>query len=470
MAHNQKIEKPSSRSIRRGRLTAAAASRTVATMTHGAGGNMRPTSTRGIVFAITLAVLQYIDRVAWAIVFAWWYRDDPRAHPGVNAAEAALLPPPAAGGDHLHVPWRRMAAAVVWVAFGLRADWGACSEAAGAARPNIVWLTVEDMSPWIGPYGDRTVPTPNLDRLAGEGVVYDNAFATSPVCAPARSSLITGMFCTRIGTMQMRNRNPSRAAVDENPEAYRDIPDYEGLPPSFVRCFPELLRAAGYSCTNNSKKDHQFQEPVTVWDESSTKAHWQNRFAGKPFCAVFNFMGTHESQGFPQAERRPEVVAPEHVPLPPFYLDTPHVRDAVARTYNNIAAMDRWVGERIQELKDAELLDTTIAMFFSDHGVGLPRGKRSCFDTGLPRSFTIQKPIHGKSKTSSMRRSTANGSPPSAALWMRGSKTPVIWGLCFPRRRSSARTFGRQTVASRPPHQPRSMKGPSCVVTRWRMS
>ena len=258
--------------------------------------------------------------------------------------------------------------------------------------PNIIWLSVEDMSPWIGPYGDTTVPTPNLDRLAREGVVYDNAFATSPVCAPARSSLITGMFCTRIGTMQMRNGNPSSAAVAKNPEAYTDIPGYEGLPPAFVRCFPEHLRAAGYYCTNASKKDYQFNEPVTVWDESSSKAHWKNRAAGQPFFAVFNYTGTHESQGFPKAKRRPEVVAPEHVPLPPFYPDTAHVRDAVARTYNNISEMDGWVGKKLKELEQAGLTESTVVIFFSDHGVGLPRGKRSCFDTGTRVPLIVRYP------------------------------------------------------------------------------
>jgi N-sulfoglucosamine sulfohydrolase len=251
-----------------------------------------------------------------------------------------------------------------------------------AQRPNVVWLSVEDMSPWIGPYGDATVPTPNLDRLAREGVVYDNAFATSPVCAPARSSLITGMFCTRIGTMQMRNGKPSQAAIAKNPEAYKEIPGYEGLPPAFVRCFPEHLRSAGYYCTNNAKKDYQFKEPVTVWDASGGKAHWKDRGAGQPFFAVFNYGGTHESQAFPAAKRRPRAVDPEAVPLPPFYPDTPAVRDALARTYDNIAAMDAWVGKRLAELEAAGLLDDTIVIFFSDHGVGLPRGKRSCFDTG----------------------------------------------------------------------------------------
>ena len=166
---------------------------------------------------------------------------------------------------------------------------------------NIVWLSVEDMSPWINPYGDNTVPTPHLNRLAAEGVRYTNAFATSPVCAPARSSLITGMYCTRIGTMQMRNNSPSPAAIERDPYAYKDIPGYEGVPPAFVRCFPEHLRAAEYYCTNNSKKDYQFKEPVTVWDESSNRAHWRNRAEGQPFFAVFNHAGTHESQAFPEA-------------------------------------------------------------------------------------------------------------------------------------------------------------------------
>ncbi len=263
---------------------------------------------------------------------------------------------------------------------------------APSTRPNIVWLSVEDMSPWIGPYGDATVPTPNLDRLAREGVTYDNAFATSPVCAPARSALITGMFATRIGAMHMRNNARSKASAARDPRAYAEIPGYEGLPPAFVRCFPEWLRAAGYYCTNNAKTDYQFKAPVTVWDESSGKAHWRNRAAGQPFFAVFNHSGTHESQAFPDSPRQPPAVAPEDVPLPPFYPDTPAVRDAVARTYDNIAAMDRWVGERLAELDEAGLLDDTIVIFFSDHGVGLPRGKRSCFDSGLRVPLIVRFP------------------------------------------------------------------------------
>ncbi|MEM1354724.1 MAG: sulfatase [Planctomycetota bacterium] len=255
--------------------------------------------------------------------------------------------------------------------------------------PNIVWLSVEDMSPWIGPYGDDTVPTPNLDRLAARGLVYENAFATSPVCAPARSSLITGMYATRIGSMQMRNGRRSRAA---GPGEYDGIPAYEAVPPAFVRCFPEHLRAAGYYCTNNSKRDYQFKEPVTVWDQTSNKAHWRNRAEGQPFFAVFNYTGTHESRAFPNRNQGQGELDPGDAPVPPIYPDTPEVRDAMARTYNNIAAMDHWVGQKIEELEEAGLLEQTVVMFFSDHGVGLPRGKRSCYDTGLRVPLIVRFP------------------------------------------------------------------------------
>jgi arylsulfatase A-like enzyme len=267
-------------------------------------------------------------------------------------------------------------------------------------RPNVLWLTVEDMSPWIACYGDDTVPTPHLDRLAAQSVRYANAFATSPVCAPARSSLITGMFATRIGTMHMRTGNPSRAALERDPEAYEGIPSYQGVPPAFVRCFPERLRAAGYYCTNNAKTDYQFRAPGTVWDASSGKAHWRDRPEGVSFFAVFNHGGTHESQAFPDARRRPASVAPEDVEVPPLYPDTPAVRDALARTYNNIAAMDAWVGERLAELEQAGLASSTVVFFFSDHGVGLPRGKRSPYDLGTRVPLLVRFPDgHGAGTT-----------------------------------------------------------------------
>ena len=255
---------------------------------------------------------------------------------------------------------------------------------------NILWLSVEDMSPWIGPYGDRTVPTPHLDALAAQSIRYDNAFADSPVCAPARTALITGMYPTRIGAMHMRTRSQSKSAA---PGSYGDLPLYEAVPPPFVRCFPEHLRSqAGYRTTNRSKTDYQFKAPLGVWDDSSRRADYRVHADGQPFFGVINHGGTHESQAFPESKRRDKAVSPDEVPIPPIYPDTPAVRDAMARTYNNIAAMDRWVGERLRELEESGEAERTVVFFFSDHGVGLPRGKRSVYGTGTRIPLLIRLP------------------------------------------------------------------------------
>lgn len=266
------------------------------------------------------------------------------------------------------------------------------SSTASTAGPlNVLWLTVEDMSPWIGPYGDQTVPTPNLDALAAESVRYDNAFADSPVCAPARTALITGMYPTRIGAMHMRTQSQSKSAA---PGSYGDLPLYEAVPPPFVRCFPELLRSeGGYRTTNRSKTDYQFQAPLGVWDDTSRRADYRRHGPDQPFFGVINHGGTHESQAFPEARRRPAAVSPGDVPVPPIYPDTLAVRDAMARTYNNIAAMDQWVGERLKELEALGRAKNTVVFFFSDHGVGLPRGKRSVYGTGTRVPLLVRFPV-----------------------------------------------------------------------------
>ncbi len=132
---------------------------------------------------------------------------------------------------------------------------------------NILWLSCEDTSQDIGCYGDSYARTPNIDRLATQGLRYTHAFSTYGVCAPSRSSIITAMYPATIGTQHMRS---------------------QGVPPPEVHCFTEYLRAAGYYCTNNVKTDYNFAAPVTAWDEVSAKAHWRNRPAGSPFFAVFN--------------------------------------------------------------------------------------------------------------------------------------------------------------------------------------
>ena len=125
------------------------------------------------------------------------------------------------------------------------------------ARPNILMIVAEDMSPRVGVYGDTLAKTPSIDRLASEGVMYTNMHTISGVCAPSRSSLVTGVYATSMGTHQMRT---SQGRLSET------ITGYEAVPPPEVKAFPELLRAGGYSTANWAKKDYQFGEPFTLWD------------------------------------------------------------------------------------------------------------------------------------------------------------------------------------------------------------
>jgi uncharacterized sulfatase len=245
------------------------------------------------------------------------------------------------------------------------------------ARPNILWITTHDICPDLGCYagawpGAEYARTPQLDQLAAEGVRFDQALAVAPVCAPSRSAIITGMFPTAIGTMHMR----SHAA-----------------PPPEVRPFPEYLRAAGYYCTNNAFSDFQFQMPITVWDEHGPQAHWRNRpDLAQPFFAAFHGLTTHESQIYAddaRYERNTARLAPEQrhdpasAPLPPYYPDTPVFGQAWARYSDNISAMDAWAGDLLRQLDEDGLRDSTLVVFWSDHGRGMPRAKRWPYDAGL---------------------------------------------------------------------------------------
>ncbi len=258
-------------------------------------------------------------------------------------------------------------------------------------RPNILWLTCEDMSPRLGCYGDDTVPTPNIDRLATQGVRYTHAFGNYGVCAPNRHTIIMGMYPTSTGAMAMRTwKRTSALKLITDPELLA-IPTYEATPPPDAKCFTEYLRAAGYYCTNHTKTDYQFRTPITAWDDTSGKAHWRNRpHPEQPFFAVFNQTITHESKTFKKAS--PSVVDPASITLPAYYPDTPEVRQGLAWHYDNIHAMDQWVGEMLAELENDGLADNTIVFFYSDHGDGLPRAKRWVYDSGLRVPLIIRWP------------------------------------------------------------------------------
>jgi N-sulfoglucosamine sulfohydrolase len=254
---------------------------------------------------------------------------------------------------------------------------------------NILWISCEDMSPRLGCYGDLTVPTPNIDRLAREGVRFTNAFCTAGVCAPSRNAIITGMYQTTTGGHNMRTLMNTLA-----PEGSGIPKAYSIVPPPNVRAFPEYLRAANYYTSNNDKADYQFDAPPTVWDEVSNKAHWRNRpktSQDKPFFAVFNSVITHESQVWTRADR-PLRVDPATITVPPIYPDTKTVRQDMARFYTNISEMDDVVGDLLKQLEDDGLLDKTIIFFWSDHGDGLPYVKREITDRGLRVPLIVRFP------------------------------------------------------------------------------
>lgn len=254
--------------------------------------------------------------------------------------------------------------------------------------PNIIWLVAEDQSPEFFPmYGNHTMAMPDLEALAADGVVYNNAYAPVPVCAPARSAIITGMYPTTLGTHNMRTYV---GWADKNqPEI--DIPNYSPIPPQGVKMFTEYLRRAGYYCTNNNKEDYNFRSLETAWDESSKDAHWRNRPDNNPFFAVFNFGVCHESQIW---ERGADSlwVSPENVPVPPYFPDNDTIRHDLAVNYSNLGRLDRQVGEIIRQLKEDGLYDNSYIFFYGDHGGPFPRYKRALYETGLKVPMVIKFP------------------------------------------------------------------------------
>ena len=254
-------------------------------------------------------------------------------------------------------------------------------------RPNIIWITAEDMSPTLGCFGHPDAITPNIDALATQSVRYTKAFASAPVCSPSRSCLIHGTYPPSLGTQQMRSGFPL---------------------PSYMKGFPALLRKHGYYTTNNVKTDYNSGNLKDIikssWNENSGSAHWRKREdKKKPFFSVFNLMTSHQSRSMVWTHERFEkeiqsklstdqIHDPVKVIIPPYYPDTPVVRKTVARFHDCVTAMDKEVGEILRQLEQDGLAENTIVFFFSDHGSGMPRHKRALLDSGMHVPLLIRVP------------------------------------------------------------------------------
>ncbi|MEM9282652.1 MAG: sulfatase-like hydrolase/transferase [Verrucomicrobiota bacterium] len=247
--------------------------------------------------------------------------------------------------------------------------------------PNILWVTSEDNGPHLGCYGDEFADTPNLDKLAEKSLIYRNAWSTAPVCAPARTTIISGMYPPSTGSQHMRSM------VD--------------LPEGFLM-YPQYLREAGYYCINPGKEDYNVAKQGTVWDDTKdgdakkkekvTLATLADQYKneGKPFMAVFNHTISHESK----LRTRPheQVLDPAGVRVPAYHPDTPEVRQDWAQYYDRLTEMDAQVGQKLEELEAAGLNDSTIIFYYGDHGSGMPRSKRWPYNSGLNVPLIVHIP------------------------------------------------------------------------------
>lgn len=252
-------------------------------------------------------------------------------------------------------------------------------------QPNVLWISTHDINPHLGTYrgiwpGAEDAITPNLDKLAAEGQRFDQAFTAAPVCGPSRSAIISGRYPTSIGTMHMRSNT---------------------VPPPEVALLPELFRRAGYYTTNNAFTDFQMDVPPTTFDDLTPSAHWRNRPAGTPFFSTFHGFATHESMIYlpeksfehvvkdvPKADRHD----PASVNVPPYYPDSEVFRTSWARYLDLITQMDHWVGDLLAQLEEDGLAESTIVVFWSDHGAGFPGAKRWASEAGVRVPLIVRWP------------------------------------------------------------------------------
>ena len=231
-------------------------------------------------------------------------------------------------------------------------------------RPNILWLVCEDMSPYLSSYGNKAIKTPNLDSLAENGIRFTKAYSNGAQCSPSRSTIISGKYAVSLGTDVHRQK--------------RMVPD------EFY--FPIYLKQSGYYTTNNSKQDYNsIKTPKSVWDESNGQATYTNRPNKRlPFFSVFNTGITHMARvGTRTVENRsPRTVSMENISVPPYIPDLPEVRDDIAWNMDAVMLMDKWIGEKLLELKESGEEENTIIFFYADHGGTIPRGKAYVYESG----------------------------------------------------------------------------------------
>ncbi|MCH2209331.1 MAG: sulfatase [Lentisphaerales bacterium] len=246
-----------------------------------------------------------------------------------------------------------------------------CLYASAQDRPNILWLTCEDNNiKWIGCYGNPHAKTPHIDKLATEGFQYINCYANAPVCAPSRSTWITGVHALSMGTHSMRSR-------------------YE-IPHQTIKYYPDLLKKAGYYVGNDGKTDYNIggRDDNACWD--TRKTDWKILKQKQPFFMVINSAKSHESRAFGDVTKSKHN--PDNVRLAKYHPDIKVIRQNYAHYHDQIAKMDADIGAALKALEASGMAENTIVIYNSDHGGVLARSKRFLYNSGTHCPLVIRIP------------------------------------------------------------------------------
>ncbi len=259
-----------------------------------------------------------------------------------------------------------------------------------AEKPNILWIVIEDISSHFGYQGEPLVHTPNVDRLALEGVAFSNAYVTAPVCSASRSAMITGMYQTSIGAHHHRSsRGEQKIHLPEG-----------------MLTVPELFREAGYyTCSSSEQFDRKGKEDynfVYSSEQLYEATDWTERAEGQPFFAQVHLRGG-KLRNVPRwyeevvAGLEPTIlVKAEDVELPPYYPDHPVFLQDWAEYLNSVQYTDMEVGLVLKRLEDEGLLENTVIFFMTDHGISQARGKQFLSDEGSRIPFIVWNPARLK--------------------------------------------------------------------------
>ena len=261
------------------------------------------------------------------------------------------------------------------------------------SRPNVLWLIGEDLGPELSCYGTEQVWTPNLDRLAREGVRYTRAYTVAPVCSPSRSAFMTGMYQTTIGAHHHRSHRDDRFALPEGVKVITDWLRPAGVTTANVVQLPPAL---GFKGTGKTDWNFHYGGETTegkekqVTDFARARAFdtekWADLKTRQPFFAQINFQETHRRY------HGPKRADPAKVLIPPYYPDHPVTRADWAEYLDSATELDRKVGLILKQLEDDGLADSTVVVFFGDHGQSQVRGKQFCYENGLRIPLILRWP------------------------------------------------------------------------------